>query len=233
EVLLEGRCAAAAERGPETRDRGAVSYPGLVLDRDDAERREQLLDQVVLFIVERRAAEAADAERPRELDALALAVLGRVLPGLGARGDHPVGDHVHRVVERKLLPLGPVRPAVLDPVLPQRALDIPPRRRAFGAEPSARDRAVRIALDVADLALLHVDQLAAADGAIRADRRHDALGALRRGRELIGPARPGRWSEPERIAPKLANERPSRETITERHAPCVPAHRAGQHIGWR
>ena len=63
EVLLEVRRAASSERGPQTGDRGAVSYAGLVLDLHDAERRHQLLDQVVLFVVERRAAEVADRHR--------------------------------------------------------------------------------------------------------------------------------------------------------------------------
>ncbi len=49
----------------------AVSYAGLVLDADDAQAgREQLLDQVVLFVVERRAAEVADAERAVDGDAV-------------------------------------------------------------------------------------------------------------------------------------------------------------------
>src|SRR5438270_19129 len=57
EILLEVRRTASSERGPQTGDRGAMSYAGLVLDLDDAERGQQLLDQVVLFVVERRAAE--------------------------------------------------------------------------------------------------------------------------------------------------------------------------------
>ena len=59
QILLERRGAASSERGPQTGDRGAVSYAGLVLDLDDAERGEELLDQVVLLVVERRAAEVA------------------------------------------------------------------------------------------------------------------------------------------------------------------------------
>ena len=39
EVLLEVGGAASSERGPQTGDRGAVSYAGLVLDLDDPERR--------------------------------------------------------------------------------------------------------------------------------------------------------------------------------------------------
>ena len=61
QVLLERGGAAAPERGPQTGDRGGVSYAGLVLDRHRAGRREELLDQVVLLGVERRAAEERDA----------------------------------------------------------------------------------------------------------------------------------------------------------------------------
>src|SRR5262249_22449584 len=52
QVLLEGGRAAAAKARPQTGDGGGVSNAGLVLDLDRAERREQLLDQVVLFVVE-------------------------------------------------------------------------------------------------------------------------------------------------------------------------------------
>src|SRR4026207_1899899 len=48
EILLEVRRPASSERGPQTGDRGAVSYAGLVLDLDDPERDAELLDQVVL-----------------------------------------------------------------------------------------------------------------------------------------------------------------------------------------
>jgi hypothetical protein len=40
-----------------------VSYACLVLDRDRTERGEELLDEVVLLVVERGAAEGAEAER--------------------------------------------------------------------------------------------------------------------------------------------------------------------------
>src|SRR5919206_453738 len=66
QVLLERRGATAAERGPQTGDRGGVSYAGLVLDRHRAERREALLDQVVLLGVQRGAAEERHAQRAVE-----------------------------------------------------------------------------------------------------------------------------------------------------------------------
>src|SRR4029079_5872902 len=55
--------AAAPARGAQTGDRRAVSYAGLVLDLDDAERGVQLLDEVVLLVVERRSAEVRDRHR--------------------------------------------------------------------------------------------------------------------------------------------------------------------------
>src|SRR4051794_20193267 len=166
--LLEVGGAAASERGPETRDRGAVSYARLVLDLHGPHRREELLDEVVLLVVERRAAEMREPEGA--LHANARVVL--VLPARGARGDHAVGDHVHRLVELELLPLGAVRAAVLDLVLAHRALHHLLARRALRTEAAARDRAVGVTLDLRHLAVLHVDELGAADGAVGADRLH-------------------------------------------------------------
>src|SRR4051812_30319176 len=86
-----------------------MSYAGLVLDRDRARGGEELLDEVVLLGVERRAAEEVHPERAVER----LAGVGLVLPGLRARLDDTVGDHVGRLLERELLPFGRVRRAVL------------------------------------------------------------------------------------------------------------------------
>jgi hypothetical protein len=63
QVLLVVGGAAATERGPQTGDGGGVSNTGLVLDLHRAHRGEQLLDEVVLLVVQRRAAEAGDAHR--------------------------------------------------------------------------------------------------------------------------------------------------------------------------
>src|SRR5262249_21197662 len=145
----------------QTGDRGAVSYAGLVLDRDDPQRREELLEQIVLLVVERRAPErpdpegAPDRERP-------LVRLGRLLPGLGACREHAVGDHLHRLVEPELLPLGGVRPPVLHALLPERARHEALASRALRAEAAARERAVRVALDLGHAAVLDVDELCAA-----------------------------------------------------------------------
>jgi hypothetical protein len=63
EVLLKGGGAAAPERGPQTGDRGGVSYARLILDGHRAGGGEELLHQIVLLRVERRAAEHVHAER--------------------------------------------------------------------------------------------------------------------------------------------------------------------------
>src|SRR5205085_2548515 len=110
EVLLECGGAAAAERGAQTGHRGAVSYARLVLDLDRAERSEELLDEVDLLGVERRAAEEREAARAVERAPL---VVGRLPPFL-ARLDHAVGDHLGRVVQVELLPARSVRRPVLD-----------------------------------------------------------------------------------------------------------------------
>ena len=71
EVLLEGGRPASSEACPQTGDGGAMSYTGLVLDRDDPQAGvEELLDQVVLFVVHRGAPERGD--RGRLVDQLAV-----------------------------------------------------------------------------------------------------------------------------------------------------------------
>src|SRR5919205_763273 len=75
EVLLERGGAAAPERRPQTGDGRAVSYARLVLDLDGAHRREELLDQVVLLVVEGRAAQVGEAERAAQVAAFFVGVL--------------------------------------------------------------------------------------------------------------------------------------------------------------
>src|SRR5262249_45024636 len=132
-ILLELRGAASSERGAQTGHRGAVSYTGLVLDLNDAEPGEELLDQVVLLVVERRAAEVGDAHRaPRRPP------VGRLLlPGRLARLEEAIHDHLHRALERELLPLGAVGTAVLDPVFAKRPGGEALGRGPFRAEPAA------------------------------------------------------------------------------------------------
>src|SRR3954466_14570681 len=81
QVLLERGRAAAPERGPQTGDRRVCAYARLVVERHGSERREALLDQVVLLGVEGRAAEEGEAARAVQR----LAVVGLLLPRLGPR----------------------------------------------------------------------------------------------------------------------------------------------------
>src|SRR5687767_14294297 len=90
EVLQKAGGAATAERGSQTGNRCTVSNTRLVLDLYGAHRGEELLDQVVLFVVQRGAAEGREAHRAPERTALFVGVL----PVPTSRLDHPVGDHV-------------------------------------------------------------------------------------------------------------------------------------------
>src|SRR5581483_11451629 len=137
------RGAAATEGGTQTGHRGGVSNTGLVLDLDRAQRGEQLLDEVVLLGVQRRAAQEGEAAGAVEL----VAVVVLVLPG----GDHAVGDHVGRLLHGQPLPLGAVGAAVLDAQLAPGAVDVLLGGGALGAQAPAGDRAVRVALDLDDL----------------------------------------------------------------------------------
>ncbi len=57
QILLERGCAASSKAGPQTGDRGGVSNTGLVFYLNNAQRSEQFLDEIVLFVVERGAAQ--------------------------------------------------------------------------------------------------------------------------------------------------------------------------------
>ena len=62
--VLQRLCGTAPpEGGSQTGNRGGVSYAGLVLDLDRARCGEEFLDQIVLFVVQGRAAEGGDPHR--------------------------------------------------------------------------------------------------------------------------------------------------------------------------
>src|SRR5712691_4685120 len=145
-----------------------MSYTGLVLDLDDAETGEELLDQVVLLVVEGGAAVGPDRHRPVRHPVLLIARL----PVLGPGPDHAVGDHVHRLVERHLAPAPAVGRPVFHRVLAQRPIDQLSRGGALRTEPAARNRAVRVALDLRHHAVLDEDTLAATHRAEGTDGFH-------------------------------------------------------------
>src|SRR6266498_1779148 len=58
QILLRGRSSAPAEGGAQTGHRAAMSYPGLVGHTDHAQASsEQLFDEIILFVIQCRAAE--------------------------------------------------------------------------------------------------------------------------------------------------------------------------------
>ena len=101
QVLLRGRSSAPAEGGAQTGHRAAMSYPGLVGHTDHAQASgEKLFDEIIFFVIERRAAEMTYRSRVIDRNAVLL-VHERAL----ARFPDALGHHVHRALERNLRPL--------------------------------------------------------------------------------------------------------------------------------
>src|SRR6185437_9209969 len=116
-------------------DGGGVSYPRLVLDLDRAQRGEQLLDQVVLFVVQGGAAEAGEPEGPPGPVAVHVP-----LPAVPAGGQDPVGDHVHRRIQVKVLKFGAERAAVSHLVYPRASRGELQAGRSLGTQAAAAPR---------------------------------------------------------------------------------------------
>ena len=203
----------------------------LVLDLDRARRREELLDDVVLFVVEGRAAEAGDAERAADEPALRVGVL----PALAPRLQEALRHHVHRGLEIELGPLRRVRRAVQHLLLALRARDELLARAALRAQPPARDRRVGVALDLHDLLVLDVHLLRAADGAVGADRVRDAIRRDGPGLQVAGARRLRRLPAAERVGTgQLAVDGPAVDPRPHSHGenlpqsvPFAPRHRPG------
>ncbi len=61
EILKRGGCATATKRGAQTGHRRGVSNTSLIFDLENAGCIEELLDEIVFFIIESRAAEMRHA----------------------------------------------------------------------------------------------------------------------------------------------------------------------------
>ena len=103
----------SSERGGQTGHRGAVSNPGLLLDRDDAEPGAERLDEQVVDLVGVGAA-ADDAHRRQRVDARgrASSLLDQLL--VARLLDQP-RDAIDRPVPRLLFPRRAARRAVAAP----------------------------------------------------------------------------------------------------------------------
>ena len=145
--------------------------------------------------------------------------------------DDPVGDHVHRGVEVEVLPLGAVRPPVADLRDPGRRGHQLLAGAALGAQPAARDRAGRVALDLDDLLVLDEHLLRAADGAVGADRARRPVSACDgAGLQRVGCAPTSRRAATEPVGPgELADAAATLEERLAAHALTVPAVRVPRH----
>src|ERR1051325_1083914 len=187
-----------------------MSNPGLVGDADHPQPgREQFLDEVVLFVVERGAAEVGHAGGVHR---------GFVERAL-ARLPHPLRDHRRRGVEVELLPLLCARRAVLHLRGPAGMRHQLEARRAFRTEMPARDGRLWITLDADDLPLAVVNELTTSHAAVRADRLGDfrrLVLRLQRFRAVAHDLRAGAVS----AGAKLADEGPFEQQFGE-HAGSV------------
>src|SRR5262249_16808066 len=157
----------------------AVSYPGLVFQVDDAEGPHQLALEVVPLVVHGGAAERGDGRRVVDELAHRLAAGVLALPVLAeggvARRLDALGDAVHGPVKGfgfgRVGGRGGAVPDLGDAVGVDRQLE---GGGPLGAEGAAADGALWVAFNVDDLVVADADDLAAADGAVRADAGHFA-----------------------------------------------------------
>src|SRR5918997_1161545 len=173
EVLQVGGGPTPTVRDAQTGHRGAVSYARLVRYPGEPHRVEELGDKVVLLVVYGGPTYTGDRHGAAEL----LALLILFFPVLVAGRLYPLGDHVERLVEREVLPLARVRPAVTD-LGPTVRRDVHSERgRALRAERAGVYGAVGVPLDVYDAPVAVVDERGATDRAVgtHAHRPFDAL----------------------------------------------------------
>src|SRR5688572_19961198 len=162
QVLQVGGGSAPTVRDAQTGHRRAVSYPRLVRNSHEPQRMEELGYEVVLLIVYRGPADGGQCHRAVEFLTLRVLLFPGLLPGLL----DPLGDHVERLLEREVLPLTRVRPAVAD-LRPAVRRDVHPEGgRALRTERARVYGTVGVPLDVHDAPVAVVDERRAAHGAV-------------------------------------------------------------------
>src|SRR6266566_2701906 len=108
EILLRGRSSAPAEGGAQTGHRAAMSYAGLVGHTDHAQASgEKLFDEIIFFVIQRRAAEMTYRRCVIDRNAVLL-VHKRAL----ARFPNTLDNHLHRPLERNFRPFFRARRAI-------------------------------------------------------------------------------------------------------------------------
>ena len=200
---------AASEGGTQTGHRRGVSNAGLVLDADDSQpSAEQLLDEVVFLVVQRRPAERSDAHRVVH----APPVWQRLDERLVTRFLGQLRDPLHRPIERPVLPRVGVRRAILHRVDARWRQQHPQCAGTFRAERSLVDRRARIALDMDRIAALRIYELRATDRAERAHAGAHRIGLLEP-RPQIGRTRALRTLRIRALPRELARQRPVAQEV--------------------
>src|SRR5438477_2709876 len=140
-----------------------MSYPGLIADADHAQASgEKLLDQVVLFIVERCAAEVSQGGGLHQGFTVA-SLLKRAVAGL----PDAIGNHIHRGFKFDFLPLTGVRGAILYFSQASRVSMKFEGVCALGTKMPTRDRGFGISFNRNQLAILMVGELPTTHAAVR------------------------------------------------------------------
>ena len=101
QVFLKSCSGAASERGAQTGHRSAVSYAGLIFNRDHAQAAaEEFLNQVILFIIHRRAAQTC--HRRQVIENCAVTLFDKICV---ASFFNAISDPTHRPIERTFFPM--------------------------------------------------------------------------------------------------------------------------------
>src|SRR6266700_6106372 len=165
QILLRGRSSAPAEGGAQTGHRAAMSYPRLVgyADHPQAES-EKFSDEIIFFVVERRAAEMTNRSGMIDRRAV-LFVHERTL----ARLPDAVRHHVHRAIQRNFRPFFRARRAIFHlrfaPIVREQLM----RSRAFWTKIPLANRTLRITFYGDELTVLMINELPATNAAVWAN----------------------------------------------------------------
>ena len=176
---------ASAEAGRQRGDRRAVAQPGLVLQRDDAERAGEFMVEQAGFITGGRRAEHGGGRPAVDRNACGVGLLEVSIAILL----HQAGDALKGLLPADALPFVTAWRAILRIFQPLVAVNVVEHASAFGAERAAADRMIRIAFYMVDsgagifsAVAEAVDQHAAADGTVSA-----VIARLSGANELIFP----------------------------------------------
>ena len=147
-----------------------MSYPGLVLDTDNAQTTaEQFFQEIVLFVVDGGSAQTSDTT-----DRIQPLSFGVAFCEVGIPGSlDSCGDLLHRPIHRFPLPAVGVGSSVEhfgDPVRIDGQLE---GVGTLGAERALVDRIPFVSLDIDELSRFGIGQLSAADSAVRTDGLRD------------------------------------------------------------